>query len=194
MARGGPSAALLPGKNAKDQITRVVQLLGAPAEDALSSVCPDPHTAQYIRSIPQLPELIPSGSSAYERLRKACPRAEGAAELDLLARLLALDPAKRLLPSDALQHAFLYEMHHHMREPDKPPTPPPAQTMRDEMAFDESDDALSLSYLRALIAAEVRRYHPRWRAPDEAPHHPAATWPPSSRHGKVRSRSWTEIE
>lgn len=149
--------ALLQGKNTKDQLRVILQLLGAPTDEQLSAMCPEASVVRYIRSIPQREHE--RGLSATERLLLACPQAEDPTEIELLTSLLTFDPARRMRTAEALDHPFLRQMHHEVRAADVAPPPPP---MEMEMAFD-CEEGLSTGDLRTLISREVARYHPHWR-------------------------------
>ena len=79
------------GKNSKDQMKRIMQVLGSPSDEDLLSL---PLNAQINR-----PKI--KGSGLENELPLCDPKL-----FDLISRLLVLDPNKRLSSSDVLQHDF----------------------------------------------------------------------------------------
>lgn len=71
--------------------------------------------------------------------------------LDLLEKLLAFNPAKRITVDEALQHPYLEPYH----DPDDEPT---AQPIPEEFFnFDKNKDNLSKEQLKELIYEEIMR-------------------------------------
>ena len=174
-------AALLPGKTANDQMFRIVQLLGPPNEAERCAVCPDLETNRIIRAVR---DHWP-GMSATERLRRTCRGKAEHAEVDLIVRLLAFDPAKRIRVKEALDHPFLHQHHREYRGPDR--APPPPQSMEVEMAFeaacDGNDPTKVLAGLRSYVTDEVLRY--------QRHHQEARPWLDRAPGGKITTTGKT---
>lgn len=97
---------LFKGRDYVDQLNQILHCLGTPSDDTLRRIG-SPRSQQYIASLPyQAP--IP-----FERLY---PNANPLA-LDLLRRLLAFDPAKRISCTEALEHPYLAVWHDPADEP-----------------------------------------------------------------------------
>ena len=91
---------------------------------------------EYIRSLP-FRRKIPS--------KALFPKANDLA-LDLLERLLAFNPAKRITVEDALRHPYLEPYH----DPDDEPTAPPIPD--GFFDFDKNKDALSKEQLKSKFS------------------------------------------
>lgn len=144
--------ALFTGADPCDQLTRIVALLGQPADASLVGMCGDVHTVHYVRSVhPKYPVI--HGATA--NLAFVCGhKASGPEEISLLRRLLEFDPARRLSMALALGHPFLKRMH----EQDAPPEvtlPPPHLDVL--FAWDRASE-LDSSALRRLAREEVARF------------------------------------
>lgn len=91
---------------------------------------------EYIRSLP-FKKKIP--------FRALFPKSNELA-LDLLERLLAFNPAKRISVEDALRHPYLEPYH----DPDDEPTAPPIP--EGFFDFDKNKDALSKEQLKGIFS------------------------------------------
>ena len=89
---------------------------------------------EYIRSLP-FKKKIP--------FKAMFPKCNDLA-LDLLERLLAFNPAKRISVDDALRHPYLEPYH----DPDDEPTAPPIP--EGFFDFDKNKDALSKEQLKSM--------------------------------------------
>lgn len=87
---------LLPGKNEFDQIHRICNLLGTPNE----------HTWPGMSKLPQASLKLPHQpyNNLGQRLSHVSPNG-----LDLLNRLLAYDPTRRMTATEALAHPYFTE-------------------------------------------------------------------------------------
>jgi len=129
---------LFKGKDYLHQLRLIIELLGTPSESELSSLG-NPSAAEWIQRCPKraatpLPSVFPTAS----------PLA-----LDLLARLLAFDPAQRPAAAGALAHPYLHELHQMNDAPDVGP-----------IDGDSMERPRSESELRALIWAELQCFRP----------------------------------
>lgn len=95
---------------------------------------------EYIRSLP-FKKKIP--------FRAMFPKSNELA-LDLLEKLLAFNPAKRISVEDALRHPYLEPYHDPEDEPTAPPIP------EGFFDFDKNKDALSKEQLKGTIRCNYR--------------------------------------
>lgn len=119
---------------------------------------------EYIRSLP-FKKKIP--------FRALFPKSNELA-LDLLEKLLAFNPAKRISVEDALRHPYLEPYHDPEDEPTAPPIP------EGFFDFDKNKDALSKEQLKCM---SVPRPCVRFRL----------TVPSTHLRGNHAVRSWAEI-
>ncbi|PWN90064.1 Pkinase-domain-containing protein [Acaromyces ingoldii] len=91
---------LLPARNETEQIYKIFRLLGYPTEDSWPGVT----------SLPNAPSLLSKGSALppYSQLRKKFPYSTEQT-IDLLQKLLTLDPRRRITADEALQHPYFRE-------------------------------------------------------------------------------------
>ena len=97
---------------------------------------------EYIRSLP-FRRRIPS--------KALFPKSNDLA-LDLLEKLLAFNPAKRITVEDALRHPYLEPYH----DPDDEPTAPPIP--EGFFDFDKNKDALSKEQLKSMSPYTYRNW------------------------------------
>ncbi|KAL7408972.1 kinase-like domain-containing protein [Mrakia frigida] len=97
---------IFKGRDYVDQLNQILHFLGTPSEDTLRRVG-SPRAQEYIRSLPIKPRI--PFSNLY-------PQANPLA-LDLLARLLTFDPARRITCEEALNHPYLSVWHDPNDEP-----------------------------------------------------------------------------
>ncbi|XP_069783011.1 mitogen-activated protein kinase 7 isoform X2 [Narcine bancroftii] len=131
---------LFPGKNYLHQLQLMLAVLGTPPEGLVASVGAE-RVRSYLRGLPRrqpvpLADLYPS----------AGPQA-----LDLLGRLLRLDPRERPSAPQALRHPFLAKYHDAGDEPD---CLPPFQ-------FAEWPSAPGRRQLREAISREIEEFRRR---------------------------------
>jgi len=95
MVNGRP---LFPGANNADQLRVIFSLLGTP-------------TLASLPALALLPDLDPAQLPAFERvpLAQVCPRLDTVG-LDLLDRMLDMNPATRITAQDALAHPFFRDL------------------------------------------------------------------------------------
>jgi len=110
--------------------------LGTPSEDTLRRVG-SPRAQDYIRSLPIRPRIP---------FQTIYPHANPNA-IDLLTKMLAFDPAKRISCEEALAHPYLAVWHDPMDEP--------ACTVPFDFSFEEED---SIEGMKRLIVDEVNSF------------------------------------
>ncbi|KAJ1660658.1 mitogen activated protein kinase [Dispira simplex] len=127
---------LFKGRDYVDQLNQILSILGMPDDATLKRVGSD-RAQMYIKSLPYTPKLP---------FRQLYPNATEKA-LDLLERLLAFDPAKRITVEEALQHPYLEAYH----EPDDEPS--------HELAFDFSfESAHDIGEIKRMIVDEISAF------------------------------------
>ncbi|KAK4188060.1 kinase-like domain-containing protein [Podospora australis] len=99
------------GRDYVDQLNQILHILGTPNEETLSRIG-SPRAQEYVRNLPfmakkSFPALFPNAN----------PDA-----LDLLDRMLAFDPSRRISVEEALEHPYLAIWHDASDEPDCPTT------------------------------------------------------------------------
>lgn len=87
---------LFPGDNYLHQLQLITQFVGSPGADDLAFVTSDAARA-FMAKLPRYEAV--SVAATFPHVRGPC--------LDLLARMLVFDPAKRITVDDALAHPFL---------------------------------------------------------------------------------------
>lgn len=127
---------IFKGRDYVDQLNQILHYLGTPSEDTLRRVG-SPRAQDYIRSLPIRPR-IPFGT--------IYPHANPHA-IDLLTKMLAFDPAKRISCEEALAHPYLSVWHDPLDEPSC------------NSAFDFSfEDEDSIEGMKRLIVDEVNSF------------------------------------
>ncbi|KAK4140607.1 cmgc mapk erk1 protein kinase [Dichotomopilus funicola] len=124
------------GRDYVDQLNQILHILGTPNEETLSRIG-SPRAQEYVRNLPFMakkvfPALFPNAN----------PDA-----LDLLDRMLAFDPTRRISVEEALEHPYLSIWHDASDEPDCPVT--------FNFDFEVVDD---VGEMRKMILDEVFRF------------------------------------
>ncbi|KAG9914074.1 putative MAP kinase, partial [Aureobasidium melanogenum] len=118
-------------------------VLGTPDESTLQLIG-SPRAREYVRGLPYMPRI------PYQQF---FPRANPDA-LDLLEKMLAFVPAKRITTEEALEHPYLAIWH----DPSDEPACPTKFDFRFEVVKE-------IPELRTIIFDEVRRFRSEVRAP-----------------------------
>ncbi len=129
---------LFPGKDYHNQLSLILEVLGTPSMEDYYAI-KSRRAREYIRNLP-FKKKIPFASL----FTRANPLA-----LDLLERLLAFNPTKRITVEQALQHPYLEPYHDPDDEPGAAPIP---ESFFD---FDRHKDQLSTEQLKRMIYHEI---------------------------------------
>ncbi len=141
------------GRDYVDQLNQILHILGTPNEETLSRIG-SPRAQEYVRNLPYMakksfPSLFPNAN----------PEA-----LDLLDRMLAFDPTRRISVETALEHPYLAIWHDASDEPDCPTT--------FNFDFESTDD---VGEMRKMILDEVFQFRQAVRtAPGSTGHQQGA--------------------
>lgn len=134
------------GRDYVDQLNQILHYLGTPAEETLSRIG-SPRAQEYVRNLPFMPKI------PFQRL---FPQANPDA-LDLLDRMLAFDPSKRISVEEALEHRYLHIWHDASDEPSCPTT--------FDFHFEVVDD---VGEMRKMILDEVINFRAHVRQQQQA--------------------------
>ena len=124
------------GRDYVDQLNQILQYLGTPDETTLSRIG-SPRAQEYVRNLPYMAK-----ADFAALFRNANPDA-----LDLLDRMLAFDPSRRISVEEALEHRYLSIWHDASDEPSCPTT--------FDFTFEVVED---VGEMRRMIYDEVRRF------------------------------------
>ncbi|CAD6192868.1 unnamed protein product [Caenorhabditis auriculariae] len=97
---------LFPGSDHIDQLTRIMSVVGTPDEEFLSKISSE-EARNYIRNLPKMPR---------RDFKKLFSQASPAA-IDLLEKMLNLDPDYRPSAQQAMEHEYLAAYHDESDEP-----------------------------------------------------------------------------
>ncbi|KAI9639101.1 kinase-like domain-containing protein [Dioszegia hungarica] len=159
---------IFKGEDYVDQLNKILNYLGTPTEETLRRVG-STRAQEYIRSLPIKPRI---------HFKTLYPNASPTA-LDLLQKLLAFDPAKRLSCEEALAHPYLSVWHD--------PADEPVCEVPFDFSFENENETAGM---RNLIIKEVQTFRQlvrRQTAPVPPRGHdlPPAPPPPQQPHAGV---------
>lgn len=132
---------LFQGQSYVDQLSEIFKLRGSPTNETLTALC-SPEVMKKIRSWP-----VYQKQPLNTVFRKA-----GELALDLMDKLLDLDPTTRYTAKQALEHKYLEAYHVE------------ADELECEPFEDSFEDATSIADIKDLIAAEVLSWKQQKRA------------------------------
>ncbi|KAF3322949.1 mitogen-activated protein kinase 4 [Carex littledalei] len=92
--------AIFPGTNCLSQLEMIFNVLGTPSKEDMNFI-DNPRSLMYISSLPYTPNVP---------LQRLYPMANPLA-IDLLQRMLVLDPSKRIRVDEALQHPYISHLY-----------------------------------------------------------------------------------
>jgi len=157
---------LLPGRSFTAQLQLTLERLGAPSDPELEWLRALP-AYRAVRSqaaaVRASAKVVPPGGAPAPpappltpliALTRMLPQGTDPTALDLIARMLTFDPARRISVEDALEHPFMHDYHDEKDEPIG--VPPPAELF----AFD-SRGTLTRAEIASMMMEEAARYgHP----------------------------------
>lgn len=129
---------LFPGDNQLDQLHKIFEVMGTPSKSLISKI-PNEKTRLYLES---MRVLDPKNLQTLLDIKNR----DG---LDLLKRLLTMDPEKRITVDEALAHPYLSEF----ADPDYEITGPTFQDDYEEME-------LEASWWKSLVWKEITNFKP----------------------------------
>ncbi|XP_072889451.1 mitogen-activated protein kinase 7 isoform X1 [Hemitrygon akajei] len=168
---------LFPGKNYLHQLQLILAVLGTPSDDLVASVGAE-RVRSYLRGLPHRKPVS---------LASLFPGAQPQA-LDLLGRLLRLDPRERPTAAQALAHPFLAQYHDPQDEPECSPP----------LELDEPPEGAGREELREAVGREIAEFHRRRQrrgaelrpvVPLPSPSPSSSTATPSSRDVEMAGES-----
>ena len=130
--------SLFPGTDHIDQLTRIMSLVGTPGTELLAKIT-SAEARNYILSLPVMDK---------RDFRKYFVGTSGLA-IDLLEKMLELDPDKRITAEEALAHRYLQQY----ADPDDEPVSEPY-----DQSFEEKD--LTVDEWKVLVYEEVTSFQP----------------------------------
>lgn len=131
------------GRDYVDQLNQILHYLGTPDESTLSRIG-SPRAQEYVRNLPYMQKV-----NFAALFRGANPDA-----LDLLERMLAFDPSRRVGVEDALEHRYLAIWHD---ATDEPACPTPF-----DFHFEVVED---IAEMKRMILSEVHHFRHAVRQP-----------------------------
>ncbi|KAG7709668.1 hypothetical protein KL948_002391 [Ogataea haglerorum] len=138
-------STIFKGKDYVDQLNEILKVLGTPNEHTMQSI-KSSRAQAYVRSLPYMPKV------PFENF---FPHANPLA-IDLLNRMLTLNPEDRITVEDALQHPYLEVWHD--------PNDEPVCAAKFDFSFEETDD---INEMKQMIIEETRSFREYVRKPLE---------------------------
>ncbi|KAK4255028.1 hypothetical protein QN277_008085 [Acacia crassicarpa] len=130
---------LFPGRDHVHQMRLLTELLGTPTEADIGLV-KNEDARRYIRQLPQYPR---------QPLARVFPHVHPLA-IDLIDRMLTIDPTRRITVEEALAHPYLAKLHDAADEPVCP----------DTFNFDFEQNPLDEEQIKNMIYEEALAYNP----------------------------------
>lgn len=137
---------LFRGRDYVDQLNQILLILGTPPEETLTKIG-STRAQNYVRSLPFMPRV---------KFAELFPDANPLA-IDLLEKMLTLDPYERITVQDALNHPYLSIWHEPLDELE-------CAMKFDFKSFEEVND---IAEMKKLIVEEVRSFREFVRKPLE---------------------------
>ncbi|KAG2183475.1 hypothetical protein INT43_006481, partial [Umbelopsis isabellina] len=136
---------LFKGSNYVDQLHKIIGILGLPDDTSFWQKMASDSVIEYIHSLRSpTGERPPTEPIDFQTLYPHCPPSG----IDLLTKMLYLDPAKRITIEEALAHPYLEEF----RDPEEELGCPQS------FAFESFEKISSIDSLRQLILQEVHNF------------------------------------
>ena len=130
---------LFPGKHYLDQVQIILNVVGSPSPDDLATIGNE-QARRYVQALPYRPTV--PWSTMYP---SASPKA-----IDMLDKMLAFNPHKRIAVEEALAHPYLEQYY----DPDDEPVADKPFTFETEL------DDLPTDKLKFMIYEEALKFHP----------------------------------
>lgn len=134
---------IFKGKDYVDQLNEIIRILGTPDDETINNI-KSSRAQNYVRSLP-LVSKIP-----FDSLYPNAPLEA----IDLLSKLLTIDPRKRISVDEALEHPYLEVWHDPLDEPECP--------KKFNFQFEVTDDLLEM---KQMIIKEVKAFREFVRKP-----------------------------
>ncbi|GAB2216540.1 hypothetical protein Droror1_Dr00024315 [Drosera rotundifolia] len=131
--------SLLSGEGALHQLELILEVMGTPDDNYLLYI-PDPRVRNFFKTLPH---------SSGVNFLKLYPSADPGV-IDLLKRMLAFNPSKRITAKEALSHPYLHDLYDTVHNP--PVIPQPIAIFIDESHGED--------LLREAMWHEMLHYHP----------------------------------
>lgn len=147
MLSGG--SPLFPGSNNHNQMERILSVCRGPASQRMASAM-----SSSADLAPVFAAACARAPPAVSPIQQLLPNADPQA-VDLLAKILQLDPDRRISAAAAMAHPYFATVHEEKNIVLREPIP------QHEFAFELQD--LSRDQLRVLFIEEILRYHPHKR-------------------------------
>lgn len=132
---------LFPGANYIKQIDLIVRLLGTPSEEDMSFIA-NPHATKFLKSLEFKPKVP---------LSDFIGGTQNPLALDLLDKMLAFNPRKRITVKEALRHPYLSDLHDSDEELE----------CKDELDFRFEHEDRSFAEMKQLLLAEIESVQDR---------------------------------
>jgi len=129
----------LPGGDSHTQLELICEHFGTPTPDDF------PHLSEGSRKV-----LLSRPKKVGRTLKELLPTASAEA-LDLLGRMLTVNPTKRIGVEDALKHPYFAKLHDPTDEPSRPPIHP--------LEFEFEEHNLTMQQYKDLVYEEILLYH-----------------------------------
>eukprot|EP00993_Chasmostoma_nieuportense_P001538 NODE_2410_length_1185_cov_48.139887_g2296_i0.p1 GENE.NODE_2410_length_1185_cov_48.139887_g2296_i0~~NODE_2410_length_1185_cov_48.139887_g2296_i0.p1 ORF type:complete len:364 (-),score=92.60 NODE_2410_length_1185_cov_48.139887_g2296_i0:87-1178(-) len=130
---------LFPGRDYINQLNLITDALGLPSEEDIHMIKSE-QSIKYLKSLPKK-KPVP-----FKDLFPNCTKTA----LDFLEKMLVFNPSKRITAEQALGHPYLSQLH----------DPTDEQVMGSEFTWEYDSQELKEAELRALLWAEILKYHP----------------------------------
>ncbi|ODV86899.1 hypothetical protein CANARDRAFT_6469 [[Candida] arabinofermentans NRRL YB-2248] len=138
-------STLFKGKDYVDQLNEILRVLGTPNEETMQSI-KSTRAQAYVRSLPYMPKV------PFDTLY---PQANPLA-IDLLNKMLTIDPRHRITVEEALEHPYLEIWHD--------PNDEPVAAKKFDFSFEAVED---INDMKAMIVEEVKEFREYVRKPLE---------------------------
>ena len=151
---------LFAGHNVYHQIDLITNMTGPPNAEAIKKIR-NKKAQDHLRNLP--PKVRPDWATLLPTL--------DATGLDLMEKLLAFDPEKRISAKRAVRHPYFAAFQGAIKN--KTPAPPAPTMMREEFLW-ENEKNLTKAELRAVLYDEILHFHPGFNNEADVRYEPTA--------------------